>query len=295
MPAKTGFGYEKPRKGYFYTGNSENLCTLVKHTDMKVTLITGASSGIGEAFARRLAAEKHNLVLVARSEAKLQALCTELEKSHGVQARYIALDLLQPDAAERLFAETERQGLEVDTLINNAGFGSAGDFAKLPLQGELDMISLNVRSLVALTHLYLQPMRKRGGGTLINVASAAAFQPIPYMAAYAATKAFVRSFTEALAEENRPYHIRIMLLCPGATETGFFDAADIRGSQKNNLVGTNLQTPEQVVEAALQGLRRGKRVTVSGFGNKMMVGMSAIMPNRLIVRALSGRFRNSFG
>jgi NADP-dependent 3-hydroxy acid dehydrogenase YdfG len=128
---------------------------------MKVTLITGASSGIGEAFARRLAEEGHDLVLVARSEDKLRALCDELKSAHGITAHFIAIDLVDFEADRRLFQETERHGLEVDWLINNAGFGSMGDFAKLDLERELEMINLNICALVALTHRYLQPMRER--------------------------------------------------------------------------------------------------------------------------------------
>src|SRR6185436_8099957 len=140
---------------------------------MKVTLITGASSGIGEAFARRLAAEKHDLVLVARSEKKLHELCDELMLDSKITAHYIALDLTEPNADERLFQETERHGMEVEWLINNAGFGSMGDFSKLDLESEISMIELNVRALVALTHRYLQKMRTRKSGVIINVSSAA--------------------------------------------------------------------------------------------------------------------------
>src|ERR1043165_4784659 len=144
---------------------------------MKATLITGASSGIGEAFAKRLAAEKHDLVLVARSEKALHELCDELMLEHKITAHYVALDLTDADADARLFAETEKHGFEVDWLINNAGFGSYGDCSKLELDREARMIDLNIRGLVALTHRYLQGMRLRKSGTIINVSSAAGFQP----------------------------------------------------------------------------------------------------------------------
>jgi short-subunit dehydrogenase len=194
---------------------------------MKVTLITGASSGIGEAFARRLAAEGHNLLLVARSEDKLRRLCDELKARHKVTAHFVAVDLIDFEADERLFRETEKYGLEVDFLINNAGFGSGGDFATLDLERELEMINLNICTLVALTHRFLKQMRERRSGTIINVSSAAGFQPLPFMATYAATKAFVTSFTEAIAEENRPFGIQILALCPGSTKTNFFAASGI--------------------------------------------------------------------
>src|SRR5216684_3698261 len=192
---------------------------------MNTTLITGASSGIGEAFARKLAARGHNLLLVARSEDKLITLCNELGRARSIRAQYVAIDLSEKDAPARLFEETKSRDLQIDFLINNAGFGSMGDFAKLPLDRELNMIDLNVRALVELTHRFLQPMRERKGGTIINVASTAGFQPVPFMAVYAATKAFVLSFTEALWEENRPLGIKVMALCPGVTETGFFEAS----------------------------------------------------------------------
>ena len=146
---------------------------------MKATLITGASGGIGEAFARALAAEKHNLILVARSEKKLHELCDELMLKHQITAHYVAIDLTEPDADLSLFKETERHAFEIDWLINNAGFGSMGDFAKLELENELEMISLNVLALVALTHRYLPKMRERKSGTIINV-SCGGFQPTRY-------------------------------------------------------------------------------------------------------------------
>src|SRR3954454_10782217 len=158
--------------------------TLVKGTlvQMNTTLITGASSGIGEAFARKLAGQGHDLLLVARSDDKLIALCNELGLNHNVRAQYFIADLSEPDAPARLLAETRERNLEIDLLINNAGFGSMGEFAALDLDRELNMIDLNVRSLVQLTHLFLQPMREHKSGSIINVASTASFQPVPFMA-----------------------------------------------------------------------------------------------------------------
>lgn len=261
---------------------------------MKVTLLTGASSGIGEAFAWRLAAEQHNLVLVARSEAKLQRLCAELMQRYAITAQYVALDLTVPGADAQLFAETEKRQLDVTWLINNAGIGSAGDFTQLDLASELAMMTLNNAVLVALTHRYPPQMRARRSGTIVEVASLAAFQPTPFMAVYAATKIFVRSFTAAIAEENRPFNIRIMLLCPGATETGFFDAAHLDSAAKTALVGKALQTPGQVVAAAMRGLAAGKRVTISGFTNRLMARAATFLPNSLITFGLAKAFRPTF-
>lgn len=258
---------------------------------MKVTLITGASSGIGEAFARRLAKEKHNLVLVARSEEKLHQLCDELMLEHKITAHYIAMDLIEFQADERLFNETENHGMEVEWLINNAGFGSMGDFARLNLERELEMIELNIMALVALTHRYLQPMRERGKGTIINVASTAGFQPIPFMATYAATKAFVRSFTEAIAEENRPHGIKIISLCPGTTETNFFAASEIKEPFKFK----GMQTAEEVVETALKAVERGKSSVISGWTNYAGSVLGRLAPNSLVTRVIGNVLRPKFG
>lgn len=260
---------------------------------MKVTLITGASTGIGEAFAHRLAREKHNLLLVARSENKLKKLCEELSQKHGIQAQYIALDLAKSGADQILFEETERRNLEVDWLINNAGIGSAGYFSTLDLDAELAMISLNVSTLVALTHRYLQPMLKRNAGTIINVASLAAFQPTPFMSAYGASKAFVRAFTEALAEEYAPSPIHFLLLCPGATETQFFEAANVDDEIKKSM-DSNLQTPEQVVETAMGGLRKKKRVAISGTKNKLMARSGTFIPNSFLAGYIARMMRSKF-
>ncbi len=261
---------------------------------MKVTLITGASGGIGEAFARRLAAEKHNLVLVARSEDKLHRICDELMLEHEITAHYIAVDLIDFQADEKLFNETEKHGMEVEWLINNAGFGSMGDFAKLDLERELEMIELNILALVALTHRYLRPMRERGKGTIINVASTASFQPIPFFATYAATKAFVRSFSEAIAEENRPHGIIVQALCPGPTETNFFAAANIGDNVKSAMAQKGMQTPEEVVEAALNGVKNGKPQVVSGWLNYLLARSVNLIPNSLITRAVGGSLRGKF-
>jgi uncharacterized protein len=254
---------------------------------MNTTLITGASSGIGEAFARKLAAQGHDLLLVARSEDKLVALCNELGRNQNIRAQYVAIDLTEPDAPARLLAETVERNLEIDLLINNAGFGSMGDFAKLDLELELKMIDLNVRSLVELSHRFLQPMRERKQGSIINVASTAGFQGVPFMATYAATKAFVLSFSEALWEENRTYGIKVMALCPGVTETGFFAA-----SQMKKPPARFIQTSEDVVETALRGLKRGKSSIISGWPNLLMIEMERIAPRSLILRVAGMALRN---
>lgn len=254
----------------------------------KVTLITGASSGIGEEFARRLARDGHDLVLVARSDKALHELCDELMLKEKISAHYVVLDLSQPGAEDKLFEETERHGMQVEWLINNAGFGSVGDFAELDANRELGMIDLNVRSLVALTHKYLVPMRERGHGTIINVSSAASFQPIPFMATYAATKAFVSSFSEAIAEENRPYGIRVLALCPGSTDTKFFAASNI----DRPIQVKGQQTVEQVVDTALRALQKGKAKVVSGLANKVGATLGTHVPHKISTRAMAKALRS---
>jgi short-subunit dehydrogenase len=255
---------------------------------MTFTLITGASSGIGEAFARRLASENHNLVLVARSEEKLRALCDELKAKHHVDCRYFAIDLLDFEADVELFERTEESGLEIDWLINNAGFGSSGDFASLDLEKELEIIDLNVSALVALTHRYLQKMRERKRGTIINVSSAAGFQPIPFMATYAASKAFVSSFSEAIAEENRPFGIRILALCPGSTKTNFFEASNI----ERPIQVKGQQTVEQVVDTAMKALRHNRTKIVSGWTNYLGAIAGTIIPNSISSRVMAKALRS---
>ena len=257
---------------------------------MNTALITGASSGIGEAFARKLAARGRNVLLVARSEDKLITLCNELGRINSIRAQHVALDLSQPDSPSRLFEEAQSRGLEIDLLVNNAGFGSFGDFAKLDLARQLNMIQLNVSALVELTHRFLLPMLQRRGGVIINVASTAAFQAVPFMATYAATKAFVLSFSEALWEENRQHGIHVMALCPGVTETNFFEAAR---SQKPP--ARTSQTPEEVVEAALRGLRRRKSHVVSGWTNIVMVEAERLAPRSLVVRIAGRMMRSQYG
>jgi len=254
---------------------------------MNTTLITGASSGIGEVFARKLAARGRNVLLVARSEDKLITLCNELGRSNSIRAQHVAMDLSEADAAERLFEESSKRSLDIDLLVNNAGFGSMGDFSQLDLARELNMIDLNIKSLVELTYRFLGPMRERKQGAIINVASTAGFQAVPFMATYAATKAFVLSFSEALWEENRPFGIKVLALCPGVTETNFFEAA--RGKKPPARVS---QTPEEVVDTALSGLDRGKSHVISGWTNFIMTQSERLAPRSLVTR-VAGRMMRS--
>ena len=253
---------------------------------MKSTLITGASSGIGEAFARRLAGENHNLVLVARSGEKLHQLCDELMLKHKITAHYVALDLTEYESDKKLFEETERHGFEIEWLVNNAGFGSMGDFAELDLERELEMVSLNVMALVALTHRYLPKMRERKSGAIINVSSTAGFQPIPFMATYAATKAFVTSFSEAIAEENRPFNITVTAVCPGPVKTNFFNA-----SAATPFSAKGMLKPEDVVEKALSGVKARRPRVIAGITNYIGAVLGSFAPDSLVTRVIGNYLR----
>ncbi len=257
---------------------------------MNTTLITGASSGIGAAFARRLAALGRNVFLVARSEDKLITLCNELGRISNIRAQYLATDLSKSDSALNLVEETKKRGLNIDMLINNAGFGSMGDFAKLDIARELNMIDLNIKALVELTYRFLVPMRELKQGTIINVASTAGFQPVPFMATYAASKAFVLSFSEALWEENRAHGIHVMALCPGVTETNFFEAAQVDHPPMRTA-----QTAEDVVATALRGLARQKSHVVSGWTNLLMVEAERFVPRSLVIRVAGKALRPKYG
>lgn len=256
---------------------------------MNTTLITGASSGIGAAFARKLAKRGRNVLLVARSEDKLIALCNEIGRTSGIRAQYVATDLTEPDAAQRLFEDVAKRDLTIDMLINNAGFGSMGDFARLERATELEMVELNVKSLVDLTHRFLGPMRDRRQGTIINVASTAAFQAVPFMATYAATKAFVLSFSQALWEENRPHGIHVLALCPGVTDTNFFAASKIDRPPMRTV-----QTPEEVVDAALRGLARRKSIVIAGWANWLTVEIQRAVPRSFVAKFVGKTLRSRF-
>ena len=253
----------------------------------QTALVTGASYGIGTAFANKLAADGAHLILTARSRERLESLARELRSKHGINVTLIEADLAQPDAPQFIFDEVQRQGLRVDLLINNAGFGAAGDFAKLPLTRQLEMIQVNVTALVALAHLFVQPMLQRRAGGIINVSSTAAFQGVPYFAVYSATKSFILNFSEALWGECRHQGVRVSALCPGATESNFQVVA---GTANRKLRG-NVQTAEEVVDAALDALAQGRSHVVTGWNNKLMVQLERLASRKTMVSAAEGLFK----
>ncbi|GAB4286085.1 MAG: SDR family oxidoreductase [Oscillatoriaceae cyanobacterium] len=257
---------------------------------MPTALITGASSGIGEVFAQELAQRQYNLILVARSEAKLQELATKLQQAHGINAEIIVQDLSQPGGGTAVFEAVSQKGLTVDMLINNAGFGDYGAFSDRPLPKFMEMIQLNITTLVELTHLFLAPMRQRRQGSIINVASIAGFMPLPYMSVYAATKAFVLSFSEALWAENRTSGIRIQALCPGPTATQFFQAAEFPATMNES--GVNMVTAAQVVQESLQGLETNKsNVVTGGLKTQIIVNLQRFFPREVLVNLIESQFK----
>jgi short-subunit dehydrogenase len=248
-----------------------------------VTLITGASAGLGAEFARQCAARGESLALVARRRDRLEALAKEI----GVDVHIFAADLAPPGAAFSLIAEIEAEGLGVDTLINNAGFGLAGKFADKPIARQSEMIDLNVRALVELCHLVLPAMRERGKGAICNVASTAAFQPGPNMAVYYATKAFVLSFTEALHHELKGSGIKVSALCPGPTTTEF---GSVAGTNISSALDRITGNAENVVRTGLAGLDRNKAVVIPGIPNKATAQISRFLP-RAAMRRIVGAIK----
>ena len=258
----------------------------------KTALITGASSGIGCELAKQFARDKTNLVLVARDEARLAKIADELQSAAGVAVKVIRADLARAAAPAEVYAETLRARIAIDYLINNAGFGQGGPFLETDLQDELDMLQVNIVSLVHLTKLYLRDLRERRSGGVLNVASTAAFQPGPLMAIYYASKAFVLSFTEALAEELHGTGITATALCPGPTATDFQRRAKIESVRLMKLKPMGMMSAAEVAEIGHRGFLAGKAVVIPGVMNKMVVQSLRISP-RVIVRKVARKLQES--
>lgn len=251
------------------------------------TLITGASSGIGKAFAERIAADGGDLVLVARSAGALDALADELARRHGIRALAIPHDLDVPGAAAALVAKLDEHDLQIDALVNNAGLGIHGDLTTQSPSSVSSQISVNVNSLTELTALLLPGMLERHRGAVVNVASTAAFQPLPHMSVYGATKAYVLSFSRALWRETRGTGVDVVAICPGATATPFFATAGDDAS-----FGPR-RTPEGVVDSALHGLRRGRPTVIDGAANAISSRLAAILPERAAIAIAERAMRPS--
>ncbi|CAN0619991.1 Oxidoreductase [Burkholderia multivorans] len=245
----------------------------------KTALVTGASSGIGRAFAYALAERGARLLLVARSHDKLRDLAAELRRDYACDANFLTVDLSATDAVNTIDRHLKETGTFVDVLINNAGFAAYGRFETIPLTRQRDEVLVNCIAAIELTHLLLPGMQARSDGAVINVASTAAFQPDPYMAVYGATKAFLLSFSEAVWAENRHRGIRVVALCPGATQTAFFDVV----GAKEAAVGVPMPVAN-VVQDALRALDRNRSYRVVGARNRLLANLQ-----RLLSRQMSAR------
>lgn len=259
-------------------------------TEKRTALVTGASAGLGKELAGLFAKDGHDVVLVARSEDKLRALAAELTAAHGITAHVVAADLGDPAAVSQVFSRTQALGVHVDFLANNAGFGSNGAFVDLDLARELEMVQVNVSALVALTHLFAGPMRLRGFGRILNVASTAGFQPGPFMATYYASKAFVISFSEAVAYELAEAGVTVTCHCPGATHTDFAATA---GNDKTALFQrSGVARAEDVAADAYRAMQRGTVLSVHGAMNKLGVHSLRLAP-RSIVRNIAAKLNRT--
>jgi hypothetical protein len=252
----------------------------------ETVLITGASSGIGLELARCFAADKSNLILVARNREALEKLAEELRREQGIQVTVFTADLARSEAPQEIFEQAGRAGLTVDVLVNNAGFGLYGSFGELPVKRQIEMLQVNIAALVELTGLFLPGMLARRAGGILNVGSVAGFVPGPNMAVYFATKAFVLSFSEALFEELRGTGVSVTDLCPGATETNFFVVAR---SHRTRMASMPKMSASAVAVAGHRAFRAGKCLCVPGIGNQILSKGARWLP-RSVVRRGAARY-----
>lgn len=248
----------------------------------KICMITGASGGIGYEFARLFAQDSYNLILVARNGDKLFKLASELEEKYNIYVKVIPIDLSKPTSPDEIFAETEREDLNINTLVNNAGFGTNGFFLETDIKRQLEMIQVNIASLTHLTYLYAKQMAAEGGGKIINVASTAAFQPGPLMAVYYASKAYVLSFSEALSNEFKKNNIIVTALCPGPTDTQFFEQAEMAGVELTR--SSNVMSAEDAAKEGYLAMKDKKSVVIPGLQNKVAAFGTRFLPRFLTAK-----------
>lgn len=252
-------------------------------SNREVALVTGASMGIGKELAKIFAADGRDLVLVARTEDKLRGLAIELEAEYGITAHVLPADLTKPSAPAEIFESLATRGLQLDYLVNNAGFGATGAFADLPLSGQMDMLHVNIDAVVALTHFALRGMLARNKGRILNIASTAGFQPGPDMSVYYATKSFVILFSEGVAEEVKKSGVTVTSHCPGATATNFADTA---GNAKSLLFKLGAAPADKVARHAYRSMLKGKVVATEGFMNRLTAFSVRFSP-RAVVRKIT--------
>jgi len=251
----------------------------------KWALITGASAGIGVALAEELAAQGTKLVLTARRKDRLDELAGRLSTTYKVATEVFPADLADSRAPEKIFSFTKEKGIEIDLLINNAGFGQYGELPRVETQRLLDMVQVNCHAVVHLTRLYLPEMITRRRGDILILASTASFQAVPYISTYAATKAFDLLFAEGLAEEMKPYGIRVCALCPGSTESEFHI---VSGQEKFK---RNAETAEKVARTGLKALAAGKSYVISGLGNYLGAHGERLVPRRFVTKVAANMFK----
>jgi uncharacterized protein len=253
----------------------------------KWALITGASAGIGKAFAEELAAGGTNLVLTARRADRLEQIAKSLVTQHKIKTELCVADLIEPAAPQKIYTFTKSKNIEIELLINNAGFGGYGEFATEGEQRLLDMVQVNCSAVIHLTHLYLPGMMARQHGDILILASTASFQGVPYISTYAATKAFDLIFAEGLAGEAKPYGVRVCALCPGSTESEFHQVAN----QEQIAARGRQETAEKVARVGLRALAAGKSYVISGAGNYLGTQLQRLVPRRLVTGIVAKMFR----
>jgi uncharacterized protein len=254
----------------------------------KWALVTGASAGIGKALAEELARGNANLVLTARRRDRLEQLAQQLATTHKIQAKILVADLTQPAAPEQIHQFTENESLRIDLLVNNAGFGAYGEFHGVEKRKFLDMVQVNCSAVVHLTHLYLSEMVARRSGDILIIASTAAFQSVPYISTYAATKAFDLLFAEGLAEEVRRYGVRVCALCPGSTESEF---AEVAGQTSVAASYRHRETAGKVARTGLEALASGKSSIISGLSNYLGVLGQRLVSRRFVAGVAGKMFK----
>jgi uncharacterized protein len=254
----------------------------------KWALITGASAGIGWELAKQLAAGGAHLVLTARRADRLQQLASELAGKHGIQVEVFTADLTRPEASKQIYDFTTNKKIEIELLVNNAGFGAFGYIHEIPAERMLDMIQVNCSAVVHLTRLYVAGMVERRHGDILIVASVAAFQAVPFNSVYAATKAFDLLFAEGIAEEIRPFGVRVCALCPGSTDTEFQQVAE-----QPDRMFRSAETAEKVARVGLEALAAGKSYVISGVKNRLMMESERIAPRSFVVKMAAKMMRPS--
>ncbi len=252
----------------------------------KWALVTGASAGIGEAFAVELAEAGVNLVLTARRQDRLERLAERIRAEYGIQTQVVVADLTLPEGPQQIFDATEGAGLTVELLVNNAGFGEYGEFVRCALAAQVDMVQVNCGAVVHLTRLFLPRMVERRRGDVLIVASTASFQAVPYLATYAATKAFDRMFAEALAQEVKRYGVRVSALCPGPTQSEFGQVAGVDFGDKRPL-----QSAVDVARLGLEALVEGKPSLIPYLAGRLQVFAQRFVPRRMVTAAVEKMFR----